>query len=259
MDVMIAFTVLLVIIASIVLWSKIWNPSGSLVTERLVKDKENDLDDLGLLKDAVPDESLAGKILDSFVAGTFQDSVRYYLPEKSIDRLITRIAIENELMKVDYDSESRSQLAVWIVDNARKIFAIAIQCDLEPQHLLLSMRLFRKYGFTDTRNLPIQPPENGTLSLEVFHPQIWTRLKLSNFYEKQWKFLAPVFFQDKYDYDLVADYIFPFTLIEAIPRDGAFSSVYRVSIHEDHRDHPGLQDVRTYLSRRNGSATNYWC
>ncbi|KAF1850768.1 uncharacterized protein K460DRAFT_274684, partial [Cucurbitaria berberidis CBS 394.84] len=189
------------------------------------------------------------RILDSMVDGTFHDPARSYLPESAINDLIVQDTVEQELRKIEenptketrnFNGEFRSKLATWIVENARRVFAVTIQCDLQPRFLFFSMLLFRSQDFTDSKLADLQssrPPS------QEFSNRIWKPLQLDTFFDKRWKFLVPVFSQAKYDYDLCAERIFPFTSDGAVPKDGAFSSVYRIKIHKDHQQHPGLQDI----------------
>jgi hypothetical protein len=208
---------------------------------------DDDLDNLFPPENSGSD--LVRTILGRFVTATFHDPNRAYLPENAIKELIVQAAIEQELAKIErypteltarWDRERRSQLATWIRNEAPKVFTIAIQCDFEPFYLLLAMFMFQRHGYTDDR-LPMvdNPPCQDT-----FPPRIWSDLKIDNFREKQWKCLVPVFAQKKYDYDLKAECIFPFTSDGAVPKDGAFSSVYRVTIHKDHHEYPEMQQVR---------------
>jgi len=194
------------------------------------------------------EKDLLDSLLDSFQVADVHDPPRHYLPETCFTKMITKWAIEQELAKIEkspieqtakWDRERRSQLATWIRTKAPKVFAITIQCDFEPSLLLLAMAIFQKWGFTDEK-LPIddEPPRQ-----QIFLPQIWNQLKIVNFRENQWKCLAPVFVQQKYRYDLRAQCIFPFTSGGAQPKDGAFSSVYRVTIHKDHHEYPEIQQV----------------
>jgi hypothetical protein len=207
---------------------------------------DDELEDLVPPKTSGPD--LVGTILGRFVAATFHDPNRHYLPKNAIKEVIVQTAIEQELAKIErfpiqqtakWDRERRSRLATWIRTKAPKVFAITIQCDFEPSHLLLAMAVFQKCGFTDEK-LPIddKPP-----SPHIFLRSIWNQLKIVNFRENQWKCLVPVFVQQEYGYDLKAQCIFPFTSDGAVPKDGAFSSVYRVTIHKDHHEYPEIQQV----------------
>ncbi|KAG9195323.1 hypothetical protein G6011_00444 [Alternaria panax] len=207
---------------------------------------EDDLD--GLLPPEASGSDLVGTILGRFVTATFHDPNRAYLPENAIKELIVQAAIEQELEKIEvyskehtarWDCGRRTQLATWIRTKAPKVFTIAIQCGFEPFPLLLAMATFRKCGFTDDK-LPMvdSPPPQ-----DVFHPHIWNLLKIDSFKERQWRCLVPVFAQRQYDYDLKAECIFPFTSDGAVPKDGAFSSVYRVTVHKDHHEYPEMQQV----------------
>jgi len=204
------------------------------------------------LEDPIPHKTsgfdLVGTLLGRFVAATFHDPNRHYLPKNAIKEVIVQTAIEQELAKIEgclttqtvkWDRERRSRLATWIRVEAPKIFAITIQCDFEPYHLLLAMYNFQRRGITDEK-LPLV---DKSPSQYTFPPKIWNQLKIVNFRDNQWKCLAPVFVQQKYSYDLKAQCIFPFTSDGAVPKDGAFSSVYRVTIHEDHHEYPEIQQV----------------
>jgi hypothetical protein len=211
------------------------------------KQEDDDLNSLILPEASGSD--LGDAILNRFVIATFHDPDRVYLPENAIKELIVQGAIEQELAKIErcpteytarWNHERRSRLATWIRNNARKVFAIVIRCDFEPFPLLLAMVVFQKHEFTDER-LPMVDKVPGQ---DIFPPGIWYRLKIDHFQENQWKFLAPVFIQQEYNYDLKPQCIFPFVSDGAIPKDGAFSSVYRVTIHKDHHEYPEIQQVR---------------
>src|SRR2546425_337546 len=98
------------------------------------------------------------------------------------------------------------------------------------------MMRFRKSGFNDSK-LPVgnpKPPEvkdtaPTMLKFEKhFIPRVWPEFWLHNFYEKQWRYLVPVFTPSTYDYNLSPECIFPFSLEDSVPKVGAFSSVFKV-------------------------------
>lgn len=196
-------------------------------------------------------ESLADRILKSFEASTFDARRQDYLPHNCITTLITPESIANELKldSLEIDTSVKEQFVNWILTAASKVFAITVECDLGENKLLTSMIDFQESNFTDQR-LPIKSPRRPTGSTQPpvptpkqFDPDIWTTFRLYNFYEKQWKYLAPVFSAHQYEYNLTSECIFPFTVIDK--RDGgAFSSVYRVKIHPTHTEHSNIQEVR---------------
>lgn len=207
---------------------------------------------LDLLEEPTLNQSLVNQLMARFVSSTFHDSARDYLPASCIEKLITTENIEIELGRIektvnqkilqDHNYAYRIELADWICATARKTFAIVIQCDLDPLPLLLSMAMFREFGFDD-KDLPLADPQATPPSRTMFDRRIWTGLKLRDFHDKQWRCLVPVFSPEKYDYNLLHNCIFPFTKESVTPKVGAFSSVYKVRVHKDHQRHKHLKHV----------------
>lgn len=103
-----------------------------------------------------------------------------------------------------------------------------------------SLKRLHENNFDDS-DLPIDKWE------EILN-KMWERkrfLQHSDFYEKQWRFIAPVFSQKQYHYDLQDHAIFSFIKkLEESAREGTFSRVYRFQIHKAHQHH-SCTDVRT--------------
>jgi hypothetical protein len=202
-------------------------------------------------------QTLVNRILDSYFSSNFHDPAREFLPEKCLAELLPQTAIANELHKFDselekqpdakkrryedlgYGLDYREELAAWTFNNAHRIFVIVLLCEIDAIHLVIALSLFRDHTFTNA-SLPITDTKP---SVTIFHPKIWTTVKIRNFYENQWRLLAPVFSCDKYDHSLLYDYILPFTKDGATPKLGAFSSVYRVTVHPDHQLHRNMEQV----------------
>jgi hypothetical protein len=210
------------------------------------------------------EDSFADKIGESFKRSNFHAPIQSYLPEPCVCKLITEQSIETELNKFEgvlaaklqrddkgrytqfgqYDRIFRKELAHWIYLAAQKIFIIAVQCELDAFKLVLAMSLFQKNEFGD-KKLPVRDfPMPG-----IFSPKVWSATQLHNFFDKQWRLLVPVFSPTRYEYDLDAECIFPFELLRTMHKAGAFSSVYRVRIHEGHQLHKNLGDVSEYHSK----------
>jgi hypothetical protein len=93
--------------------------------------------DLDLLDYPIADESLASKLISSFVVSNYHDPARDYLPESCFTRLITEANILEELMSIEevpnseihkrYDRNRRKALADWIRTSAQRTFAIVVQ------------------------------------------------------------------------------------------------------------------------------------
>ncbi|KAL6704961.1 hypothetical protein ACN47E_007506 [Coniothyrium glycines] len=197
------------------------------------------------------DYSLATDIISNFALAKFHDRPLKYLPNDRLKALVTESRVHRELKGagvspyehlLGYRPPYPSELAIWITKKARKLFAIAVYCELDASQLLLSMRIFHKHVFTDD-SLPLPDPETSLAPRHIFPPEIWRRTKLTHFHEQQWKFNTPVFYPGKYEYDLPAESIFPFVTHGIVPKDGAFSSVYRVKIHKAHNEWPDLEEI----------------
>jgi hypothetical protein len=82
----------------------------------------------------------------------------------------------------------------------------------------------------------LSPPADTFPMRLLMKNDLWNRVKLDNFRDKQWKCLVPVFSGDRYTHNLRYDnYIFPFTKENENPKIGAFGFVYKVRVHSDHQ------------------------
>ncbi|KAF2496438.1 HET-domain-containing protein [Lophium mytilinum] len=225
-----------------------------------------ELDDEDFLFESSPSSTLEDRLLKSFVASTFDSQRQSYLPEGRIVELVTAESITEELeldhldpsTAAKFDQSRQAELVDWILNGARKLFAICVECGILPRRNMLATFLrFRKYGFDD-KSLPIRNPRDNSRPTAsnspdpVFHEQVWSMFKLHNFYEKQWKYLVPVFGSNQYDYDLPSDCILPFQTDRDDTGQGAFSSVYKVKVHPDHMrlENSEKETPRQFLERR---------
>jgi hypothetical protein len=204
---------------------------------------------------------LADIISKRAAISTFDTQERRYLPEPCITGsaenpddagLVTAAAVMREFKRApscnDYSTEQLEAVVSWIVDVAKKVFAITVQCHLDADFLLSSMLNFYTNDFEDDA-LPIdnpRAPDHASHRLprtEAFSCEIWTDQRHDEFFQFQWTCLAPVFIPDQYEYDLRSQYILPFKRVtDTVPRDGSFSSVFKVIIHQDHqRRHSSLE------------------
>jgi hypothetical protein len=199
-------------------------------------------------------ESLSSKIAHHYALAVFDTKAEKFVPEGCLETLITTAEIEEELgLKND-------ALVAWILVNAKKVFAIAIRSLNTKGKLQRAMSWFRDTKFDDT-SIPIE--EWWYSEDETQHPafpgEIWKLDNLTNFYDFQWMFLAPVFAIEQYDYDLSSQSILPVVWKRGIPNKGLFASVYQVDIHEAHQkvlSAPGrspYKSVRRFLPNRNSS------
>jgi len=213
-------------------------------------------DELDLL-DLDPEDSLANRIIASFQQSTFDARPQDFLPEDCIDALVTPDIIRKELELDElarenpkFDKQWQNNLVYWVLEHAKRAFAVTVQCEHGSRFTLRTLIRFRSSGFNDTL-LPIENPRPATgiastsKSWETFFdPKLWAISRLYGFYEKQWKCLTPVFAPERYSYDVSSECIFPFFIDGSIPKEGAFGSVHRVKIHKSHQRHENLKDVR---------------
>jgi hypothetical protein len=187
------------------------------------------------------DLSLSDLIWDKLKRSAFDLKFECFLPVCEIDKLINVKAIQERLEEDKQGSaldDEEIELVKWIHEEANKVFAIVVQVDLQiaSSETLKSMKYFKRHGFNNYR-LPIKDPGPSSGKKwkchERFDSLIWKKARLSQFYEKQWRFLAPVF-AGEYRYNLESDCTLPFVEKDELLREGAFSFVHKVTIHDAH-------------------------
>jgi serine/threonine protein kinase len=193
------------------------------------------------------DRNLRDEIFALCQRSNYQNPPQDYFPDGAVRRLITEEAVLNEFEQVDnweslidldafsgleilrgYPSRSPESFSPWVTENAHKTFANALISDFDSEELAAFMLKFTSRGFTDA-NLPsiedIRSISN-IIGLSI--------AKKKMFYNNRWKFLAPIFFSDQHEYLLSDESILPFTKDPAMSQRGAFGTVSKVWIHQDH-------------------------
>ncbi|KAI0535950.1 kinase-like domain-containing protein [Xylaria digitata] len=204
-------------------------------------DLGENLEDVGDLGDWI----VADYQRSQFPVGTGE---REFLPEGCLEKLITRASVVAAMSLPSYwerMSTGDKELVNFIVESAKKVFAITITTGISRNgpELYKAMLVFKAHGFGDA-SLPVQPHSwapNVPLVKELY----WKRGELLRFMHHQWTYLAPIFPEEIWDTDLEPDCILPFTTVNA-RRATAFSSIYRVTVHPSHQEHP--------VSKANGEA-----
>ncbi|KAI8626068.1 hypothetical protein F5Y19DRAFT_488559 [Xylariaceae sp. FL1651] len=159
-----------------------------------------------------------------------------FLPENAIRVLVT------------YDTVT--ELIGWIVNKAPKLFLLHVQTRHEGKTLFSCMSRFKKYDFNDGQ-LPIEEPPRDPKwrPPSHFHRKYWEASRVREFYGYQWRFLSPIFTQIQNEHNLHVKTILPFIDIDTREmKEGAFSSVYKVTIHEAHQEYSinqaALKEIR---------------
>jgi hypothetical protein len=185
-------------------------------------------------------ESLSDDLFDNVATSNFDYAPRPFWPEGTINDLIKRDVVRRELDKAN--ESYGDELVDFILNRAKKLFAITTTVDSRPCWLLKVMKFFQSHDFGDS-SLSAEIANNGgsTINstslnkrLATLDPKLWRPAMRSKFCEAQWKALAPVFSTAKSNYDFGLNTILPFTEINRNIKSGAFSRVYKVSIHRDH-------------------------
>jgi hypothetical protein len=184
---------------------------------------------------------IVNKLYSAYTASTFDEYRRNFLPHGHLTNVLTQEAVEQELEGMEndlldhekrrFDISYRLQLSSWICTWASVLFATVIQCALTPRTMYLSLANFEQQRFDDSC-LPIEAPR--MTQSKLFRKKIWKTFHLEDFYEKQWRFLVPVFSSGQYHYDLADQTILPFTGDMRDVVNGGFSSVRKVEIHPSH-------------------------
>jgi hypothetical protein len=180
--------------------------------------------------------SLADLIVGAYATGVFDNPPQEFLPQSSVAKFITEAAIVEEL-EDELDNDKDKDLVDFILQSAKKVFATAIISSIGGNDLYKAMKKFKDNNFHDDR-LPLK--RDAMSELPCFQGKFWNKLRTHNFLKNQWIFLAPVFTKSKFKLDLEPEHIFPFTWVSNDAKEGTFSNVYQVTIHESHQEDPTL-------------------
>lgn len=213
-------------------------------------------------------ESLADLVLGEFVATDFDDRKDQFLPEGRLSVLVTEQSVRHELGMDNADNLDVGLIS-WILDEAKKVFAITIIIGVK---LKRAMKAFHMLRFGDDM-LPIEEPGlersgNGAVS-KMFNPHIWGKARKRAFYREQWSMLAPVFRRNQELTSLPAQSILPFTWVNKATSEGHFSRVFEVLLHPSHQVgmtregnvdpvHLAIKEFRTRAETEEGEMLKEW-
>lgn len=194
---------------------------------------------------------LPDQIYTSFRTSKFGDQDLKFLPEGRINSLIAVDNLESIKRIIGHKEFAQiGSLESHILDDSKKIFAIAIDTGFKKQSLVKAMRMLEEHNLTDGK-LPLSQDELQSLrdaeleampveedlssSMDIDDELIWTDAHIGNFLDNQWKFLAPVFSLNGVNQDVRQRDILPFT--EKTHRSsgtGAYGRVFKCKIHHSH-------------------------
>ncbi|KAI1124202.1 hypothetical protein F5Y10DRAFT_34090 [Nemania abortiva] len=169
---------------------------------------------------------------------------RKFVPVTSIHDLFTQEAVRFELSRREIDSR---QLFQYVLQKCPKIFLILVYIERVP----LIKDLVNE-DFTDA-SLPVTFKENDQGQVTVVSSKhvssktlsAWSYIEANDFYEAQWAFLAPVFSDDIFVYDLHDQCPLPFFMADRdSEKMSAFSIVRKVTIYPGHMKFNSLDDLQ---------------
>ncbi|EWY89786.1 serine/threonine protein kinase [Fusarium oxysporum NRRL 32931] len=222
-------------------------------------------DDISYLESDSESGSESNSGLGSIICDSWETSQYYngaekhYLPRGVLKKLLTHETVYTEM---NVERTPRNELLVdFIVNRANKVFALTCSI-INGKDLYRAMKAFHAKGCDDEslpveRKMPIDGEGHKSTSAdrrfevfksEAFKPKLWTSLRLFDFYQKQWQFLAPAFDDKTFIYELDERLILPFKLVKSEAKQGTFGEIYQVEIHREH-----LSD---FLFQKNGRRTN---
>lgn len=192
--------------------------------------------------------TLSDQIIYDYAISKFDSEEKHFLPAGTLEKLVTKAAILKELHNEEEEQASSAdhtppevpeieEITEFIDQKAKKLFAISIVSSLRGEDLLNAMFDLKEVGFTDA-SLPIEKA-----LLDKHYNDAWSRTRIHNFCQEQWKFLAPEFSLQSPNFDLKVGHILPFISKSSTPKEGAFGQVFKVEIHEAHQ-----KDLVSYVS-----------
>jgi len=101
-----------------------WKP------ELPARSREPSISSLGSKESFHQAQPLGERIFSAFAVSDFDTREQDYLPEGELHRLITRRVVVDELKMQAPDDEDLEFLIDWIVIEARRIFAITLECSV---------------------------------------------------------------------------------------------------------------------------------
>lgn len=175
-----------------------------------------------------------------------------YMPGRGLDGLVTRSSIIDEFSK-DHNSDEQVRvdagLINFIVNSGQKLLAISLISGIESFRLHKAMDVFWKSNYTDDE-LPVTAQD-----IRFPWAQLkWGAIKKESFINNQWKFLVRVFDHKGSKLHVGNQEILPFRLVDQQRKEGTFSDVWQVEIHEEQQQQP-MQMVLSHRYSNSSRAT----
>lgn len=202
--------------------------------------------------------TLETKLIDCLKKSNFHDPEQDYAPNQDVKNLITPEAVQKEIENYDLarqlltanhhkakyediEKEYRDSLAQWIPEYGYRTFATAVVSGFNSLDLIHFIAEYADEQLDD-EDLPLTQAEG------IVRKCVPEAAKVRNFCSQRWSFLAPIFRIEQFDYNFSNNCIFPFEKDAMRSRTGAFGSVSKVRVHQDHQEHAGMENVSISLA-----------
>jgi hypothetical protein len=185
-----------------------------------------------------PLTKLRNSMAPKFLTSPFE--AKPFLPQSSFSKLITPDRIRECL-----PDNSPVELLNWVSESAPKLFAIIVSLKVSQMVLGQHMNSFKKRGFND-KLLPVPKLDlklcktrecSHKKAFNIFHnSSLWDEAEFIDLREKQWKFLSPVFTNDrnKFVHELDTEHVWPITWLGEVSDRGHFGLVRKATLCFDH-------------------------
>ncbi|RSL39146.1 hypothetical protein CEP53_014279 [Fusarium sp. AF-6] len=208
-------------------------------------------------------DDLSLRIRDALIFSVFDDPSGYFLPNGSIDNLITKDSVYKELRAepslLAEDKAELESLVEFVLVSARKLFATTLLIGNSGHELQSRMKWFQDKDITDD-SLPLQmswwekncwyeTANNGSghigeISIDL--RELWKYDEFVDFFFQQHRFLAPVFSDTGLSYDFELETILPFTERDPDVKADRFGMTTQYRIHERHINQHTMDAGRPY-------------
>lgn len=217
---------------------------------------------------------LAELIRQALVKSEFDQEIREFIPEGSLDSLITKESIlwtfcRKRQTPPQVMSKFRKIVDI-ILTRGKKLFAISLLTGFKNKRLRQVMDLFESNNISDSR-LPLENSDLKSLSSLPFNPAdddedddddsmddhepLWTMFHIHHFCGEQWKLCAPIFSAKEVNHHLHEQDILPFIEKYQAPASSSRSSFGQIMKCKIHPSHLDVDDLVSFNNTGNALLT----
>ncbi|KAK7996693.1 hypothetical protein PG989_004733 [Apiospora arundinis] len=183
-----------------------------------------------------------------------------FLPRSSFETIVAPDVVRHTIGLLSEEKSNSAALSEFAAKQARKSFAILVV--IANENIISALESLRMHGFTDG-NLPIpqllvgdrDKMRDADKHLDFARDQPWNEAMLGNFFNEQWKFLAPVFGQNFPPKALPSRSISP--IVEMHPFHSSLDDNREVRIHPSHLKGQQPHNFLIVRGRRQVQETTY--